>query len=55
MVKTGKDIHTQRIYRDRKWWEQEMGKLEQFYFDSLLAELAAPRFKKGGIREPSSQ
>ncbi len=55
VVKTGKDIHTQRIYRDRKWWEQEMGKLEQFYFDSLLAELAAPRFKKGGIREPSSQ
>ncbi len=55
VVKAGKDTHTQRIYRDREWWKLEMVKLKQFYFNSLLPELASPRFKKGGIREPDSQ
>ncbi len=55
VVKTSKDSHTQRIYRNKKWWEVAMVKLKEFYFNSLLPELASPRFKKGGIREPSSQ
>ncbi len=51
VVKAGKDTHTQRIYRDREWWKLEMVKLKQFYFNSLLPELASPRFKKGGNLE----
>ena len=40
MVKTEQDIHIERIYRDKKWWELNLEKLRVFYFDSLLPELA---------------
>ena len=48
------DIHVERIYRDREWWGLQLEKLKTFYFDTLLPELAAPRHRNGGIREPSS-
>ena len=54
VLKTEKDIHVERIYRDRDWWGLQLGKLETFYFKALLPELAAPRYRNGGIREPSS-
>lgn len=54
VVRTNKDIHIQRIYRDSKWWGQQLSKLRKFYFSALLPELACPRFRHGGIREPTS-
>ena len=53
-VRTNKDIHIQHMYRDSKWWGQQLSKLRQFYFSALLPELACPRFCYGGIREPTS-
>ncbi len=53
VVKTEQDIHIERIYRDKTWWKLQLEKLKVFYFDSLLPELACPRHRKGGIREPS--
>ena len=52
ILRTNKDIHIQRIQRDKKWWGVQMAKLRKFYFDALLPELACPRCKSGGIREP---
>ncbi len=52
VVRTTKDIHVERIYRDRKWWEIQLTKLNKFYFTALLPELACPRHRNGGIREP---
>ena len=52
VVRTNKDIHIERIYRDRKWWGVQLAKLRKFYFSALLPELACPRFRHGGIREP---
>ena len=53
VVRTDKDIHVERIQRDREWWKAQMPKLKQFYFDAMLPELACPRYGRGGIREPS--
>ncbi len=53
VVKTEMDVHIERIYRDKKWWSLQLDKLRTFYFDSLLAELACPRHRAGGIREPN--
>ena len=52
ILKTNKDFHIQRIHRDKKWWGLQLTKLRKFYFEALLPELASPRFKCGGIREP---
>ena len=52
VVRTGKQIHVERIYRDTVWWSKQLPKLKTFYFDALLPELACPRFGKGTIREP---
>ena len=52
-MKTEKDLHIERIYRDSNWWELQLEKLKTFYFDSLFPELACPRHRSGGIREPS--
>ena len=51
VLRTNKDIHIERIYRDKKWWGVQMTKLRKFYFTALLPELACPRHRKGGIRE----
>ncbi len=53
VVRTNKDIYVERIYRDRKWWDVQLEKLKKFYFGALLPELASPRYRCGGIREPS--
>lgn len=50
VVRTEKELHVERIYRDRKWWASQLEKLREFYFNSLLPELACPRKGKGGIR-----
>ena len=50
--RTQKEMHTERIYREREWWDQQLTKLEHFYFQAVLPELACPRHFKGGIREP---
>ena len=52
-VHTEKDIHIERISRNKMWWDQQLPKLKAFYFDALLPELACPRHGKGGIREPT--
>ena len=52
VLRTDKDIHVERIQRDREWWEDQMPKLKKFYFDAMLPELACPRYRHGGIREP---
>ena len=54
VVRTNKDMHIERIYRDRDWWTLQMAKCKTFYFRALLPELACPRYGKGGIREPKN-
>jgi hypothetical protein len=47
-------LHIERIMRDKAYWSEHMRpKLEAFYFEALLPELAVPRYGKSpGIREP---
>ncbi len=52
VVRTEKDISIQRITRDNKWWEEQLPRIKNFYFNALLPELACPRYRQGGIREP---
>ena len=52
VVRTERDLHVERIYRDRQWWSKQMPKLKAFYDGALLPELVCPRFGKGTIREP---
>ena len=47
VLRTNKDIHIKRIYRDQKWWGVQLEKV------LLLPELAVPRYRHGGIREPT--
>ena len=42
IVKTEKDIHIERIGRDRQWRNSQMDKSSQFYFNALLPELSWP-------------
>ena len=53
VMRTDRVLHIERIYRDRVWWDEQLLKLEKFYFNALLPELACPRYLKGGIREPT--
>ena len=55
VVRTDEDIHIERIYRDKDWWEEQLPSLEKFYFKALLPELASPRHRHGGIREPAPE
>ena len=52
VVNTTKDLYVQRIRFDEQFWNKVMPKLESFYFEAILPELACPRFHHGGIREP---
>ena len=50
-----KTYHIEQIYKDKKWWDQQLPKLNTFYFNALLPELVHPPLNgKGKIREPSS-
>ena len=51
VLRTNKELHVQCIYRDMRWWDGQLPRLQSFYFDALLPELACPRQGKGGIRE----
>lgn len=53
VVKTKNDLYVERIYRDEAWWQNQLQKLEDFYFNALLPEIACPRIHSGGIREPT--
>ncbi len=55
VVHTEKDMHIERIERNKDWWEEQLPKLKEFYFNSLLPELASPRYRNGGIRESGEQ
>ena len=35
VLRTDKDIHIQRIQRDKKWWGLQMAKLQRFYFSAF--------------------
>ena len=52
VLRTNKDIHVERIYKDSKWWREQLKTFKKFYFTALLPELTIPRHKRGGIREP---
>lgn len=52
VVRTNEDFHVERVPRDKAWWQQQLPKLKEVYFHSLLPELACPRRGKGGIKEP---
>ena len=54
VLTTDKDMHIERIYRDITWWDLQLKKLKTFYFEALLPELASPRHRNGGIREPAT-
>lgn len=54
VVRTNKGMHVERIYRESRWWGLQLAKLRKFYFSALLPELAHPRFRCGGIREPTN-
>ena len=45
-------MYVERVNHDNKWWDEQLIKLQTFYFKALLPELAHPRFTSGGIREP---
>lgn len=47
-------LHVERIVVDQNFWQQTMvSKLESFYHQAVLPELASPRFNTvSGIREP---
>ena len=51
VLRTNKDMHVERIYREKEWWDRQLPKLKKFYFESMLPELACPRYRLGGIRE----
>ena len=53
VVRTNKDMHVERIYRDEEWWKAQLEKLRKFYFSALLPELACTHYRRGGIREPT--
>lgn len=52
VVRTERDLHIERIYKDQSWLDTNLQKLRNFYFSALLPELVCPRHHKGGIREP---
>lgn len=49
IVRTNKDIHIERVYRDKVWWEQQLDKARVFFFTALLPELACPRHRKDNL------
>ena len=51
VIRTEKELHVERIPRNKSWWKDQLLKLHAFYFKALLPELACPRYGKGGIRE----
>ncbi len=51
VIRTNKDIYVERVQRNPEWWQQHLRTAKVFYFSSLLAELACPRHRNGGIRE----
>lgn len=55
VVRTEKGIFIERISQDNKWWKEQIPKIKEFYFKALLPELACPRYRQGGIREPNTQ
>ena len=53
VVRTTVDLHIERISFNADFWKPILLRLRSFYFSAVLPELAVPRLRKGGIREPS--
>ena len=53
VVRTTVDLHIERITFNSDFWKPILLRLRSFYFSAILPELAEPRLRKGGIREPS--
>ncbi len=51
VLRTDKELHVERIYRNEVWLDTILPKLRTFYFSALLPELACPRHHQGGIRQ----
>lgn len=51
VLRTEKELFVERISRDTQWWDKQLPRLREFYFEALLPELACPRYNKGGIRD----
>ena len=51
VVKTNQNLQVERIHRDQEWLDKQLPKLEVFYFNAMLPELACPRYRKSGISE----
>ena len=47
VVRTEKELHVERIYRNTGWWDEQIPKLRVFYFEALSPELACLRHNKG--------
>ena len=54
VVCTLADIHIERLNWDSAFLYAIIPKLQDFYFNAILPELAVPTLHKGGICEPSS-
>ena len=52
VVRTEVDLHIERICFHSDFWNANTHRLRAFYFQATLPELALPRLRKGGIREP---
>lgn len=53
VLRTKKEIHVERIPQDSDWLENQLPKLNKFFYRALLPELACPRRNNGGIIEPA--
>ena len=40
VLHTEKELHIERIAREKEWWANQMPRLKSFYFEALLPELA---------------
>jgi len=52
IVNTEKDLYIERIHFNKVFWDGLISKLETFYFQAMLPELACPTHGRGGVREP---
>ena len=44
VVRTDKDLHIERIYRDESWLDTNLQKVKNFYFSAVLPELVCPTY-----------
>ena len=47
VVKGGNELYKERVYFDKQFWNEQLPKVESFFDNILLSELAYPRVKYG--------